>query len=125
MPFALTLRFAPWLAIFAIAVLSLVPGEARPHTGMPGQVEHFLAYFLTAVALGIRFPNSVYRVPITLALCTYAGAMEILQIWIPGRNAQFVDFIASSGGALSGSLVCILTLRFLSWFKRRRSGDLG
>jgi VanZ family protein len=125
MPFASILRFAPWLALFAIAVLSLVPGEARPHTGMPGQAEHFLAYFLTALVLGIRVGTSVYCIPTTLALCAYAGAMEILQIWIPGRNAQFIDFAASSFGAFSGSLVCILTLCFLHWSKRRRLGDIG
>jgi VanZ family protein len=92
---------------------------------MSGQAEHFLAYFLTALVLGTRVGIWVYCIPATLALCTYAGAMEIMQIWIPDRNAQFIDFAASSCGAVSGSLCYILILRLLRWSKGKRLGDVG
>jgi hypothetical protein len=108
----LALRFAPWLCVFGIAVLSLVPGEARPHTGLPGQAEHFMAYFLTALFLGIRPRYLVWRILLALALCLYAGLLEVLQIWVPGRSAQLIDFAASSCGALSGMIVVAMLLRF-------------
>ena len=38
-----------WIGVVAIAVLSLVPGSLRPHTGLPGQMEHALAYGLTGM----------------------------------------------------------------------------
>ena len=34
---------AGWLGIVVIAVLSLVPGDYRPHTFLPGPAEHVLA----------------------------------------------------------------------------------
>ena len=37
-------RVLVWLSVVAITVLSLLPGDYRPHTGAPGRVEHFAAY---------------------------------------------------------------------------------
>lgn len=108
----LVLRFGPWLCILAIAVLSLIPSQARPHTGLPGQLEHFLAYFLTAFLLGVQRSKPGYRAVLTIALCAYAGILETLQLWIPGRTAQLIDFAASSSGALSGMIVLAAFLSF-------------
>ena len=109
---ASALRFAPWLCVLAIAVLSLVPGGARPHTGLPGQAEHFLAYFLTAVFLSGQKRDLAYLSTLAIGLCAYAGILETLQIWVPGRNAQLIDFAGSSCGALSGIILQAVFLRF-------------
>jgi hypothetical protein len=37
-------RVATWLCVALLIVLSLVPGPDRPHTGIAGQSEHFIAY---------------------------------------------------------------------------------
>jgi hypothetical protein len=108
----LALRFGPWLAVLAIAILSLVPGELRPHTGLAGQSEHFLAYFLTGFLLSVQPGDLRYRTVLAVALCTYSGVLETLQIWVPGRSAQLIDFAASSSGALSGMIVVTILLRF-------------
>ena len=52
-----TLRFVGWLGIAAIGVLSTLPGDARPHLGtdIPGQAEHFLAYFTTSCVLALGY----------------------------------------------------------------------
>jgi hypothetical protein len=112
---ALTLRAAPWVCIFAVAILSLVPGKARPHTGLPGQVEHFLAYFMTALLQGFRLRNLTYHGTLAIALCAYAGILETLQIWIPGRSAQLIDFAASSCGVLSGMILSVAFSLFRNW----------
>jgi len=41
-------RLLGWLAVIVIAILSLVPGDIRPHTGAPGALEHLAAYLGTA-----------------------------------------------------------------------------
>ncbi len=105
---ALALRLAPWLCVPTIAILSLVPGQARPHTGLPGQAEHFLAYLMTALVLGCQARNLTSRITLAIALCAYGGMLEVLQIWIPGRSAQVIDFAASSFGALTGVLLSAL-----------------
>ena len=51
--------------VAAIIVLSLLPGDERPHTGASGQIEHAIAYFGTAVflALGFRTLRELQRSP--------------------------------------------------------------
>jgi hypothetical protein len=51
------LQLAAWGAVVTIAVLSLVPGELRPHTGAPGYLEHVTVYFITAILLSHGYPR--------------------------------------------------------------------
>jgi hypothetical protein len=97
--------FVAGLCVFCIGVLSLVPGAFRPHTVFSGQEEHFLAYFLTAFILGNRpWDRLSQRASLAAALCMYAGVLEMLQLWIPARSAQAIDFAASSCGACIGAV---------------------
>jgi hypothetical protein len=54
-------RGAGFFGVLAIIVLSLVPGAYRPHTGLPGQAEHFIAYCSTALALTLGFSSIASR----------------------------------------------------------------
>ena len=94
-------RFAGWIAFFAVVVLSLVPGTYRPHTGMPGPLEHVSAYAMTSCVLALGY-GSRARVKVLLVLALCAVTLEILQFWVPGRNPQIIDFLASSVGAILG-----------------------
>jgi VanZ family protein len=99
------------LAVVIIAILSLVPGSWRPHTGAPKELEHVAAYLLTAAFLTFGFGK--YRYPIMIALCLsiYSAALEIAQIEIPGRQAAVLDFVVSSSGAIVGCLLAWAILR--------------
>ena len=101
-------RFASWAAVFALVLLSLVPGSVRPHTGLPGPVEHFLAYFLTGVLLGARKRGTAYRIAVAVSLSIASGIFELLQNFVPGREAGVFDFLVSSGGAAFG--VCAVAI---------------
>lgn len=94
----LLLRLAGWVAVAAIAVLSLVPGEARPHTIESGQVEHLIAYAGTSLLLALGYLWRVRAVAIGAALTGYAAILEAMQILIPGRGPRLVDFAMSSLG---------------------------
>src|SRR5262249_21202073 len=98
------LRFIGWFGVAAIGVLSLMPGDARPGLGsyVPGQLNHFLAYFVTASMLASGDRSRAHVITIPLGLIAYAGLLEIAQLWIPGRTSQLSDFIASGLGALIG-----------------------
>jgi hypothetical protein len=96
-------RTAAWLAVIIIIVLSLIPGEYRPQSGMPKPAEHFAAYFLTAVVFVWWY--GPYYTWIIAGLCGLSALMETLQIWIPGRDGEFIDFVASSGGVVSGVII--------------------
>lgn len=96
------LQFLSYIAVVGIIVLSLLPGSARPQTGAPGQGEHVIAYFLTACLFGLRSPSITKAFQIGATLIALAGLLETAQHWVPDRNAQLGDFIASSIGILAG-----------------------
>lgn len=102
------------LAVIIIAVLSLVPGSMRPHTGAPGKFEHIAAYLLTAGTLTLGYGTSRYPAIIALLLSIYSAALEIAQLQISGRHADILDFVASSIGALIGCTLAWLVVRILS-----------
>jgi VanZ family protein len=99
------------LAVVTIALLSLVPGTLRPHTGAPKELEHFAAYMITAAFLSFGFGKSRYPIIIAFCLSNYSAALELAQIFIPGRQAAVFDFVASSSGAFAGCLLAWLILR--------------
>ena len=102
MTFLTIARAAGFFGVLAIIVLSLVPGTYRPHTGLPGVAEHFIAYCSTAFAFALGFRSSASRVVIALGLTLLAGSMEVLQLWVPGRHSAIIDAVFSSLGGLLG-----------------------
>jgi hypothetical protein len=95
-------RAAGFFGVLAIIVLSLVPGTYRPHTGLPGEAEHFIAYYSTAFAFALGFRSRASRVVIAHGLALLAGSMEVLQLWVPGRHPGIIDAVVSSLGGLLG-----------------------
>ena len=106
-----TVKIAGALAVVAFAVLSLVPWQLRPHTGAPESLEHVAAYALAGALLTFGYRKRSQPFIIVLSLSLYAAILEIAQIWVPGRNPQFTDFVASSAGALIGSVLAWIGLR--------------
>ena len=106
-----TVKIAGALAVVAFAVLSLVPWQLRPHTGAPESLEHVAAYALAGALLTFGYRKRSQPFIIVLSLSLYAAILEIAQIWVPGRNPQFIDFVASSAGALIGSVLAWIGLR--------------
>lgn len=109
-------RGAFWLCVLAILYLSLVPGTMRPHTGVSGHFEHFMAYAGTGFlfAPGSHKPQ---RVKAFLALAALSGGVEIAQIWIPGRTSEWEGFAWSSAGAALGLIVGALI--WSRWTRRK------
>jgi VanZ family protein len=105
-----TVKIAGALAVVAFAVLSLVPWQLRPHTDTPESLEHVAAYALAGALLTFGYRKRSQPFIIVLSLSLYAPILEIA-MWVPGRNPQFIDFVASSTGALIGSA--------LAWIGKR------
>jgi hypothetical protein len=115
MTFLTIARAAGFFGVLAIIVLSLVPGTYRPHTGLPGVAEHFIAYCLTAFAFALGFRSSASRVVIALVLTLLAGSMEVLQLWVPGRLVDIRRRIALGG--------LLLVLAAQGYRKHRHLGE--
>jgi VanZ family protein len=116
-------RFSAWGCIMAVAVLSLTPAEQMTRTDLGGHVEHVLAYagtaFITAVAFAERGMSRV-----VLALLTYAGSLEFLQRFSPGRISSIWDFMFSGTGVLAGVGVFALLAKWLSGWTEPNSQRL-
>jgi hypothetical protein len=66
-------RVAGLTGTLTLVVLSLLPGSERPHTGLPGQLEHVIAYCATAVFLGLGYSTARARVGVVLFLALLAA----------------------------------------------------
>jgi hypothetical protein len=102
------IRANAWLAILIVIILSMVPGNLRPHVMGNSDYEHFTAYFITGSLLAIGYSRPVQLLAIAVILATCAGALEVLQLSIPGRTASVGDFAAGTIGAWIGVLVIVL-----------------
>ena len=105
-----SLRLLTWVCIILLAVLSLLPLEEieAVRTDLPGQIEHIIAYAgSTAIAMaGYGLNRGGARVIGCFWL--YAGIVEYLQNFSPGRNPAVVDFAASAFGALCGGVAVVI-----------------
>jgi VanZ family protein len=112
-PLRTSLRFLTWVCVVLLAVLSLTPLEEIQslRTGLPGPVEHIIAYAgSTAIAMtGYGLNRGAAR--IIGCFWLYAGILEYLQNFSPGRNPALVDFAASALGALCGGVAVVLVWR--------------
>lgn len=95
------LRIGGYASVVLIGLLSLIPAALRPDTGANGKLEHLVAYMGAGalLALGSSTPGERWQ---GLWLVPYAGALEIAQIFVPGRHSRFSDFVVSGVGALLG-----------------------
>ena len=54
-------RIAAACSWLTLAVLSLVSGSERPHTGMSGNIEHMMAYFLAFLVTRLAWRRTASR----------------------------------------------------------------
>jgi VanZ family protein len=108
----ISFRILTWSCVILLAVLSLLPAQDMVRTGIPGQLEHFVAYAGSAsiATVGYRQRGAVRIVGL---FWIYAGILEYLQQFSPGRHPSIVDFAASALGAFFGGLAVVPLLRRL------------
>ncbi|GLI24354.1 MULTISPECIES: VanZ family protein [Xanthobacter] len=103
-----------------ITVLSLLPGNERPHTGYSGNMEHVAAYIGTAGFVALALLR--WRVAtIVFAFSAASAFFEICQIWIPGRTSLVENWVASTLGAFVGAVAArfIVLPLMQAWLARR------
>jgi VanZ family protein len=63
-------------------------------------MEHFLVHILLGVAFGIGYATRIWLQALGLVVLT--GAIELAQIFVPGRHARVSDFLIDAGAACFG-----------------------
>jgi VanZ family protein len=113
-------RALTWLLSLVIVALSLVPPSLRPVTAAPHKLEHFAIFVMWGLAFGMW--NRVNQGSQIVVAILFAGAIEIVQYWIPGRHSRISDFVVDAGAASVGALFGgIFAPRIVTWFTRRIS----
>jgi VanZ family protein len=96
------------VCLVLIVMLSLWPGRWQQHTHVPGPIDHFVAYFGTAVILLLGRRDIRFRIFVIIGLSAFSALMEVLQNFSPGRDPQLIGFVASSAGASLGGVTAYL-----------------
>jgi VanZ family protein len=106
----LVVRIVAWSLALTVVVLSLVPAELRPETGVPHILEHGLIFAATGAAFGLGY--EARRGLLAIQLVIFAGAIEIAQLFASGRHARLSDFlvdaVAICTGSIAGSLIKLI-----------------
>jgi VanZ family protein len=81
-----------WVLVLGIVGLSIVPPDYRISTDLPRPFEHLSIFLLTGLAFGVGYPD---RYPMqSISLVLFAAAIELIQVWVPGRHPRLSDFAA-------------------------------
>ena len=104
-------RIGAGLAVLTVIVLSVVPGNLRPHLLGNDYCEHFAAYFIIGSLLAFGYLRSMQLLSSGVLLAICAASLEFVQLWIPGRTASTGGFATSAIGAWIGLLVIVVVRR--------------
>jgi hypothetical protein len=102
-------QIAAWACIAAICVLSLVAPSLRPVTFLPHGLEHAAIFAIAGFAAGLGYPER--PLPHMAGFVFFAAAVEVAQLYVPGRHARLIDFVVDAGAACAGVAFAVLLAR--------------
>jgi hypothetical protein len=114
------LKPAAWLAIVAIALVTVLPIELRPTTSLSPNRERFLVMAIVGALFILAYPKRIWIV--VLALCGAAAVLEPLQFFALGRHPSAHDVFVKSAGATIGAVVGFISIHAAYILARRRDG---
>lgn len=106
---AIWLKFAAWLAIAAIVIVTILPIGFRPTTPYSPNTERFFVMAIVGGLFVLAYPARVWA--IIAALSCGAAAIEPLQFFALGRHPSFRDVMVKSAGAAVGAIAGYLLSR--------------
>jgi VanZ family protein len=96
-------KAASWVSMLGLVVLTVIPADERPVSGLQHNWEHFIAFgpagFLFGLAYARRF-RWLY-----LGAIAFTLALELSQIPLTDRHARVDDFIVDAVAACLGLAV--------------------
>jgi VanZ family protein len=93
-------RIIAWLCVITIGVLSIVAPALRPVTFLPHSLEHAAIFAAAGFAATLGYPGRATHQMSAFVL--FAAAVELGQIFAPGRHARLTDFVIDALAACAG-----------------------
>ena len=96
-------KAAAWVALLGLVVLTVVPADGRPVSGVQHDWEHFIAFGPAGFFLGLGYARRFrWLYPGAIA---FTLALELSQIPLLTRHARVDDFIVDAVAACLGLAV--------------------
>ena len=112
-----------WIMLFTATSL---PAANLPSVAISDKIKHFGAFFGLSILLSLTllyqnknllFKN--YFLAAALVISSIYGLLdEIHQSFVPGRNSEFLDWVADSLGAAVGVFVVFYLLKKFKYFPK-------
>jgi hypothetical protein len=96
-------RFVARTLAAAIVLLSIVPPAFRPETMFPHAFEHAGIFLVTGSAFAVAYDQS--KGLLTSSMVTFSAAVEVLQLFVPGRHARVSDFVVDTVAICCGLII--------------------
>lgn len=98
-------RLGFFVALVAIEYLATTTIEISFVESMWDKSNHFIAFFVLYIMLSLGYPNlKIWQS--FLLLLAFAIQIEVVQHFIEGRYASFLDIVADCIGIIIGILFC-------------------
>ena len=112
-----------WIMLFTATSL---PAANLPSVAISDKIKHFGAFFGLSVLLSLTLlyqnKNSLFKnyfLAAALVISSIYGLLdEIHQNFVPGRNSEFLDWVADSLGAAVGVFVVFYLLKKFKYFPK-------
>ena len=112
-----------WIMLFAATSL---PAANLPSVAVGDKIKHFSAFFGLSVLLSLTliYQNKIllfkkYFLAAALVISSIYGLLdEIHQSFVPGRNSEFLDWVADSLGAAAGVFFVFYLLKKFKYFPK-------
>ena len=100
--------------LLLVGLLALLPAPPQQASLGWDKLNHLAAFGVLALCavLGWRHQRAA-QLTVLLALLAYGGAIELLQMQVPNRQAEWGDLLADALGIAVGALLA------LAWLRRR------
>lgn len=102
-------RAIAWLYAAALVFLTLGSPNHRFETVLPHDVEHLVAFSISGLLFSIGYRSRPLLVPL-VGVC-FVAVLEVLQIWVAGRHARWIDFAMDALGFCIGVGVDLVVSR--------------
>jgi VanZ family protein len=112
-----------WILLFTATSL---PAAHVPSFAVSDKIKHFSAFFGLSILLSLTllYQEKIllfkkYFLVAALIICSFYGLVdEIHQSFVPGRNSEFLDWVADSLGAATGVLLVDYLLKKFKYSPR-------
>ena len=97
------LKPVSWLIIVGLVIVTIVPANDRPVSGLQHDWEHFLAFGLAGLVFGLAYAGHIRE--FLLSAVVFTLVLELSQIPLATRHARIEDFVVNAVGACLGILI--------------------